>query len=77
MDPILTELWNAAKQAGPFASLILLCLWWLERGDRKIAQDNEREANRRAADGLNNAANAIGDLRVYLGLNRQDRRSAE
>lgn len=79
MDPILTALLSALDKGGPGYALasIFALLWWIERKDRKEAQAEERESGKRSAEGLNNAANAIGDMRIYMGLNRQDRRGAE
>ena len=36
---VFAELWAAAKQAGPFASLILLAALWAVNNERKALQE--------------------------------------
>lgn len=36
---VFTELWSAAKQAGPFASLILLVALWAVNSERRAIQE--------------------------------------
>jgi hypothetical protein len=43
MEGVPGDLWEAAKSAGPFAGLIMLALWWLERADR-VQLQRERDA---------------------------------
>lgn len=43
MEGLPVGLWDAARSAGPFAGLIMLSLWWLERADR-IRLQRERDA---------------------------------
>lgn len=43
-DPnFLLDLWASAKQAGPFATMLMVYLWYLERKDRLKLQ-GERDA---------------------------------
>lgn len=43
MEGLPGDLWEAAKTAGPFGTLLLMVLWWLERGDR-VRLQRERDA---------------------------------
>lgn len=75
MDPLVNALLAALDRGGSYAiAATFIILWWLERKERIDAYTELKEIARRATDALNNAANALGDLRVYLGLNRHERR---
>lgn len=42
LDQFLTELWGAAKQAGPFASMLLLIILYFVNGERREVQRENR-----------------------------------
>lgn len=63
---ILAELWGMAKQAGPFASALLLALWWLEREERKSERIKNDALVDRLNEGLANSTAAIRDLRETI-----------
>lgn len=43
MESFPADIWEAAKTAGPFGTMLGLMLWWLERNDRLRLQ-RERDA---------------------------------
>lgn len=43
MEGVPDALWEAARTAGPFGTLLMLVLWWLERVDR-VRLQRERDA---------------------------------
>ncbi len=47
---VFTELWKAAQQAGPFASLILLAALWAVNAERKAALEKYDALVRRFVD---------------------------
>jgi membrane protein implicated in regulation of membrane protease activity len=91
MDPLLTAVLSAIERGGTALiplTIFLAILWWRataaldkEQTDAKKAQkeyqDELKELTRRASDGLNNASNSIDHVLVYMGMNRQERRSPE
>lgn len=38
MESFLSDLFSAAKTAGPFSTILMIGLWWLERGERREIQ---------------------------------------
>ena len=77
MEPFFAELWNAAKQAGPFATLFLLAACYLMRSDLKEERKRADAAEQRATAGLQAAANAINYMRISKGLEPQDQSGAD
>lgn len=43
MEGLPNDLWEAAKTAGPFGTLLMGFIWWLERTDR-VRLQKERDA---------------------------------
>lgn len=71
------ELWNAAKLAGPFGTLLMLVMWWLERVERIRVQKEQRDDKtadkaraeallERVITGLHDAATAVRSLKDLL-----------
>jgi hypothetical protein len=67
MDPILTGLWQSAQQAGPFAALILLVLWWFERDERRELQRERNALLERMLTAMSDTKDAIRELRAIVG----------
>lgn len=59
----LMKLWTLAEQAGPFSTVLMVALWYMERRDRL----NERNLNALLTDKFNTTTNeavkAINQLR--------------
>lgn len=67
------ELVGLIREGGTIAVAgVFAVLWWLERGERKELLKTKDAIIERVINALNNSSNSIGDLRVYLGLNRHD-----
>jgi hypothetical protein len=58
----LQDLWLAAKQAGPFATTLLLFLLYVVNDERKTLQKRNEELTRDMLRNLNETTNAIRDL---------------
>lgn len=63
---IFTELWKAAQQAGPFASLILLVALWAVNAERKANQDKYDALVRRFIDLAGDTSATLKDWRDLL-----------
>lgn len=63
---LFTELWKAAQQAGPFASLILLAALWNERAERKLIQEKYDALVRRFIDLAGDTSATLKDWRDLL-----------
>jgi len=81
ISQFITELWGAAKTAGPATTMLffLAVLWINRERERLIKQlDKEREKNEETVDrafkGLHDAADAVKDLRHMLMSGGQVRR---
>lgn len=66
MDQVFTGLWEAAKQAGPFASIMLLTLWWFERQERLELQRSRDALHERVFSAMSEAKDAMRALRDVL-----------
>lgn len=63
---LFTELWKAAQQAGPFASLILLVALWAVNTERKAERDKYEALVRRFIDLAGDTASTLKDWRDVL-----------
>lgn len=63
---MFTELWKAAQQAGPFASLILLVALWAVNTERKAERDKYDALVRRFIDLAGDTASTLKDWRDVL-----------
>jgi hypothetical protein len=63
---ILTELWKAAQQAGPFASLILLSALWAVNNERKTEREKYDALVRRFIDLAGDTTATLKDWRDVL-----------
>lgn len=63
---LFTELWKAAQQAGPFASLILLVALWAVNTERKAERDKYDALVRRFIDLAGDTASTLKDWRDVL-----------
>jgi hypothetical protein len=70
MDPVLNGLWQSAQQAGPFAVLIMLALWWFERGERRELQHERNVLLERMLTAMSETKDAIRELRGIVGGGR-------
>jgi hypothetical protein len=62
-----SELWTAAKQAGPFASMFLLLMLYLVNEERKAMHRRYDTLVERVLSGLNSATDSIKELKeVHL-----------
>ena len=66
MEGFPAELWEAAKTASPFGTLLVLAVWWLERagrteerGERQKSQEKCDKMAERVLTGLNAATDAV------------------
>jgi hypothetical protein len=50
----LTDIWGAAQKAGPFATMLVLYIWYLERNDRLKLQGERDQLLERYIGALNN-----------------------
>lgn len=66
MDQIFTQLWDAARQAGPFASLMLLVLWWFERQERMELQKGRDALYERVLTAMSETKEALRGLRDIM-----------
>lgn len=84
MGPELATLLGLVQTSGALTAPVFALLWWLERAERQAVQlrleaaskaysDDLRLLNKDSTAATNAAANSIGDMRVYMGLNRQER----
>lgn len=58
----LAELWSLAKQAGPFATLLMFFFWWRAEQERKALSDAHNALLERVLTAMNSAANAVSSL---------------
>lgn len=73
MSPELQALLNLVTGGGPYAlAAVFAFLWWDARTDLKEQHRMAPLLLERVLTALNGNTNALGDLRVYLGLNRTD-----
>lgn len=71
MDQVFAGLWDAAKQAGPFASLMLLVLWWFERQERQELQEGKDALIERVLMTMSETREALRGLRdIVRGADR-------
>lgn len=59
----LTEFLDIVKQAGPY---VFAVLWWIERSDRKKAEERERGISRDYLKSTIKQTNAVRSLRYFL-----------
>jgi hypothetical protein len=66
MDHFFADLWELAKTAGPFGTILMLYLWALANSERKDCQKNyndlQKEMLERTINGLNNTANSVREI---------------
>jgi hypothetical protein len=62
MDSFFAELWAAAKQAGPFATMLLLLICYLLNEERKRERERNEALAERVLTGLRDSVEAIKDL---------------
>lgn len=73
MGPELTALIGLISGGGPYVlAAVFAFLWWTEREDGRLRRALFDQLLERALSVINGNANALGDLRVFLGLNRND-----
>lgn len=71
MGPELSALIALISGGGPYVlAAVFAYLWWSEREYGRTRQLFVDALLERVLNSLNGNANALGDLRVYLGLNR-------
>lgn len=58
----LSELWALAKQAGPFATLLMFFFWWRTESERRTLQDSHNQLLERVLNAMNSATNAVASL---------------
>lgn len=63
---VFSELWKAAQQAGPFASLVLLAAVWAINAERKANQEKYDALVRRFIDLAGDTAATLKDWRDVL-----------
>jgi hypothetical protein len=63
---ILSDLWEAAKTAGPFGTLLMLILYYRQDGERRQLLADYKALLRETLDGLNSTRNAVVDLAKTL-----------
>lgn len=74
----LDDLWQAAKVAGPFANMLLLVLWFLERKDRVRLQTERDALLERVINGMHAATTSIDSIRqLFAGSARWGRRDRD
>lgn len=68
MDPVILEFLKGLVAAGgPGVALIFAVMWWMERDERKKAQERERDLTREILKSTVKQTNAIRSLRyVFL-----------
>jgi hypothetical protein len=63
----LTDIWGAAQKAGPFATMLVLYIWYLERNDRLKLQGERDQLLERYIGALNNVNMTLELLRNTIG----------
>jgi hypothetical protein len=63
----LTDIWGAAQKAGPFATMLVLYIWYLERNDRLKLQGERDNLLERYIGALNNVNMTLELLRNTIG----------
>lgn len=71
---VFAELWKAAQQAGPFASLILLAALWAVNSERKAERERYDALVRRFIDLAGDTSATLKDWRDLLGSAKDHRR---
>jgi hypothetical protein len=73
VDPSLGALIGLITGGGPYVlAAVFAFLWWSEREERRAGQATIASLLERTLKALSDTANAIGDLRVVLGMHRND-----
>jgi hypothetical protein len=67
MESWLTDIWGAAQKAGPFATMLVLYIWYLERNDRLKLQGERDQLLERYIGALNNVNMTLELLRNTIG----------
>lgn len=71
-ETFLADLWAAVKQAGPFASMLLLYLLYRVNGEREKLLAERDALLRTTLTAINDNTTAFGKLRSVLGGRRND-----
>lgn len=66
METFLSELFSAAKTAGPFSTLLMIGLWWLERGERIENQKLNRDLVPEMLKAINATKTAVRNLTAIV-----------
>jgi hypothetical protein len=67
MESWLTDIWGAAQKAVPFATMLVLYIWYLERNDRLKLQGERDQLLERYIGALNNVNMTLELLRNTIG----------
>ena len=66
MEEGFKELWELAKVAGPFGTLLMLFMWWRTDNRHQKLQEKYDALFERTLNGLNVSANTNTELKNYL-----------
>lgn len=71
-DNFLIDLWEAAKLAGPFGTMLMAFVWWRSDAERKALQTASDDRLERMIDAMNGTAEAIKEnTKAILFLNQK------
>lgn len=72
MGPELSAFLDLVSRGGAVLAPVFAYLWWMERRDNREGAQRDRDLLDRTLKALHDTAGSLGDLRVYLGLSRND-----
>lgn len=67
VDPSFwADIWELAKAAGPFGTLLMLVMYWLERQDRLKVRGQLDDLTERVVVAMTNSTNTLSELLKIL-----------
>lgn len=61
MEAMLQDLWAAAKQAGPFATMLMIFMWARTDAERRVLQKERDALLERVIKAIDTTADAVTD----------------